>query len=339
MGFGTMRPTRRPIRPGIEGLEGRVVPATYHVTDVAQLQADLAAVNNSSEQNTIVMAPGLYNLSSELQIHNANLSIIGRNTTKDKGEIDIFGGIGSRMFDIQGGNVSLSGLVISGGGSVTQGGVIYSQNATLTIKNTFISGGVASQAGGGIFLQGGSLDLETSTVTNNGVFGGSNVTGGGGIAGANAAINIAHSTIVHNSVNSAVKGPTAAANAAGGGIYTEGGTLSLAQTTVADDEATATSDTSASAFGAGIASLNTTMTIRGTSIKNDVLTAISPQLNTLQGSAIAANGGSVTLKSASLLGNEPDSHREIYHRGATVVLTNTNVEGKTLRGSRTLSSQ
>ena len=115
MGFWKKRVARRQSRPGIEALEGRAVPATFHVANVAQLQADIAAVSNTSGPNTIVLAPGDYDLTGELQVQNASdLTIRGSRTSK--GTINIVGGFGNRVFEIDGGNVTISDVKVSGGG-------------------------------------------------------------------------------------------------------------------------------------------------------------------------------------------------------------------------------
>src|SRR5262245_24094386 len=85
MGLGKMRMTLRQARPAIEGLEGRVVPATFHAANVAQLQADIAAINNSPGPNTIILAPRTYNLASALQIENAHDLTIQGTTRNGKG--------------------------------------------------------------------------------------------------------------------------------------------------------------------------------------------------------------------------------------------------------------
>src|SRR4051794_16550205 len=61
--------SRRRCRPNCETLEGRALLATFHVVDVAGLQAAIASVNNDpSKHAKIVLAPGTYDLTNELQI-------------------------------------------------------------------------------------------------------------------------------------------------------------------------------------------------------------------------------------------------------------------------------
>ncbi len=71
MGLKSKHETRRQNRPVMEALEGRIVLSTFRATTVTELQADIAAVNNTSGPNTIILKPGVYLMTSELQIQNA----------------------------------------------------------------------------------------------------------------------------------------------------------------------------------------------------------------------------------------------------------------------------
>ena len=119
----TKRETRRQNRPMMETLEGRIVLSTLYASNVTQLQADIAAVNNTSGPNTIVLKPGVYLMTSKLQIQNAgNLTIRPaslRSTTS------LIGSVVDRVLEIDGGSVTLSGLSISGGGAVRRGAAFW----------------------------------------------------------------------------------------------------------------------------------------------------------------------------------------------------------------------
>ena len=107
-------------RPSIDALEGRIVLSTFHANNVAQLVADIAAVNNSTEPNTILLRSGNYVLTQELKIQNAsNLTI--RSATVG-GLVTLSGSAVDRVLEIDGGNVTLQGLSISGGSGVARGG-------------------------------------------------------------------------------------------------------------------------------------------------------------------------------------------------------------------------
>ena len=136
------KPTRN--RPGLELLEQRVVLSTYNVVNVAELQADIALVNNKTGPNTIVLAPGTYSLTNALKIQNAtNLTI---RADASKGVVSLVGSNVDRVLEIDGGVVTLADLSISGGGNVAQGGGILAQNATLSLQNTRVFGNLAYQA-------------------------------------------------------------------------------------------------------------------------------------------------------------------------------------------------
>ena len=53
---------------------------------------------------------------------------------KDPAAITLVGGFPFRAFEIDGGHVTISGVTISGGGGVEQGGGIEAQDADLTVE-------------------------------------------------------------------------------------------------------------------------------------------------------------------------------------------------------------
>src|SRR5271157_361700 len=111
---------KRRNRPSLEKLEGRIVLSTYRVSSAAQLQADVADLANSTGPNTIVLKPGvLYSMSQALQIQNAgNLTI---EAVPGKGNVSLTSNVVDRVLEIDGGNVTLNNLNITGGSSVAQG--------------------------------------------------------------------------------------------------------------------------------------------------------------------------------------------------------------------------
>ena len=120
MGLKSKHETRRKNRPVMEALEGRIVLSTLYANNVTQLQADIAAVNNTSGPNTIILKPGVYVMTSELQIQNAgNLTI--RPSSTNRSATSLVGSVVDRVLEIDGGSVTLSGLDISGGGAVGRG--------------------------------------------------------------------------------------------------------------------------------------------------------------------------------------------------------------------------
>jgi predicted outer membrane repeat protein len=337
MGFHTKRDSRSFKRPAVEVLEGRVVLTTFHVNNVADLQADVAAASNSPVPNTIVVDPGFYNLTAPLQIQNAtNLTIVGKNARA--GSTTLVAPNANRVFEIDGGNVTLAGLTVAGGGGVDRGGGILAQNANLTLKNVSVSGNTAAQQGGGIYASGGVLNVESSSVVSNGAINAANPTGGG-IATLNTTVSITNSTINQNTAVSYTLDPNAAASATAAGIYAQGGTVTIKGSQLAHNSVyAATTGPSATALGGAGATKDAAVVVDGSTVTGNGLTALSAGANTMRGSAFSTNGGTLTVSGSKFLGNLPGGTSQFDHPGATVVLKNTTVDGQKQIGRRTLKA-
>lgn len=197
-------------------------------------------------------------LSSGELVINKNLKIQGPGANS----LTINGNSASRVFNIQSGTVTISGLTITGGkvtsgnsaggvlnkGTLTLmsctisgnnaanggGGIVndgQSSTATLTIINSTISGNIAPSFGAGL-LNNGSNGNATANIINSTISGNGNPSFGGGIyneaSSGSATLNITNSTIAGN---------TAASS--GGGIFNNGNTgtavVNLNNTIVSDN--------------------------------------------------------------------------------------------------------
>ena len=230
MGSGLREHARRRSLPAIDTLEGRIVLSTFHANNTAQLAAAIASVNNSTGPNTILLKSGNYMLTKELKIQNAgNLTI---KNAQAGGVVNITGSAVDRVLEIDGGNVTLQGLNISGGSGVDRGGGILAQNVALSLKSVRVFSNVVSEAGGGIFAAGGSLDLQNSTVMNNRVSNSVQAMGGGIVAW-NTTTTVSSSMINENSVfavDTTAQGGSVSGT--GGGIYAQGGSLNINRSTL-----------------------------------------------------------------------------------------------------------
>ena len=220
---------RRQNRPVMELLEGRIVLSTFHASTVTQLQADIAAVNDTPGPNTIILKPGVYLTTSALQIHNAGALTIRPSSTASPTSLS--GSVIDRVLEINGGSVTLQALTVTGGGNVAQGGGILAQNTALTLKNSRVVSNISSQAGAGIYQVGGSLTLQNSSVVNNASSNGTS-TYGGGIFAIDTNVNLTSSSVSENSLyayQQQTMGPVAAS---GAGIFAEGGSLTITGSTL-----------------------------------------------------------------------------------------------------------
>ena len=299
MGLKSKHETRRQNRPVMEALEGRIVLSTFRATTVTQLQADIAAVNNTSGPNTILLKPGVYLMTSALQIQNAGNLTIRPSSTRST--TSLVGSVVDRVLEIDGGSVTLSGLSISGGGAVAQGGGILAQNASLTLKSTKVFDNISSQSGAGIFTQGGSLTLEdNSTVTNN-RSSSSTSAFGGGIFALDTNVTLTNSSVSENSLYAYHQQTMGAVEASGAGIFAEGGSLTVTGSTLSGNTIYAvTTGTNAAASGAAISTNQTPVTVSKSTFQYDALNTVSYGVASTQGSVFATNGGSLTLVNSTL---------------------------------------
>jgi hypothetical protein len=322
---------RRQNRPVMEALEGRIVLSTFRATTVTQLQADIAAVNNTSGPNTILLKPGVYLMTSELQIQNAGNLTIRPSSTRST--TSLVGSVVDRVLEIDGGSVTLSGLSISGGGAVAQGGGILAQNASLTLKSTRVSSNITSQSGAGIFTQGGTLTLQSSTVSNN-RSSNSTMAFGGGIVALDTNVTLTNSSVSENSLYAYNQQTLGAVEASGAGIFAEGGSLTVTGSTLSGNTVYAvTTGTNAATSGAAISTFQTPVTVSKSTFQYDALNTVSYGVASTQGSVFATNGGSLTLVNSTLGKNTPGGMRSFFHPGATVTITNLNLNGHKFSGT------
>lgn len=191
---------------------------TTTVSTMAQLRS---AVSNSSI-STINVMPGTYLLTSSGSGH---LQIERTLTIQNAGggQAIIDGDNSSRVFYINGANLTLRELTITGGrGAGIEGGAVYGNSSTLNVyQSTFYSNATSgSKPGGAIYGNSSTVNLYNSTFTGNSASG----SQGGGIYLNGGALLVS---------NSSIAGNTAASNS-GGGIY-RSGTLTLRNSIVADN--------------------------------------------------------------------------------------------------------
>src|SRR5262249_23493134 len=138
---------RKPARArlGLESLDARIVPSTFHVTTLADsgagsLRAAVARANAHPGAAPLGFAsqlPGTIALTGgELDI-TGDLAITGPGAAK----LTVSGSNLSRVFQVEAGEtVSISGLTIAGGNAGTGNGGGIDNFGTLTVSNVVFSG-------------------------------------------------------------------------------------------------------------------------------------------------------------------------------------------------------
>ena len=235
------------------------------------------------------------------------------------------------------------------------GGGISSYGATLTIKgstlamNSALGVGVdATSWGGGIWLNGGFVTVEKSTISNN-VAGGSYVGYGGGICNEDGTLTVTGSTLSNNSAGgpslgygggicnmdtTTVTGSTISNNSAlgmggsarGGGICNEDGTLTVTGSKIYNNTALGVDDVS----GGGISNVYLTLTVTGSTISNNSATAMA---GLGAGGGISINGATLTIKGSTLANNTASGSESSWGGGICSQSSDVTVDSSTISGN------
>ena len=331
MGLRSKQETRAQNRPVMEALEGRIVLSTYRASTVTQLQADIAAVNNTPGPNTILLKPGVYLTTSPLQILNAGDLTIKPASTRST--TSLAGSAIDRVLEIDGGSVTLVDLSVSDGAGVAQGAGILAQNASVTLRTVKVFDNISSNAGAGIFTEGGSLTVRNSSVANNRS---SSSTGafGAGIFSIDTNVTLTSSSVSENGLFAYQQEGMGSVEASGAGIYAEGGSLTVAGCTLSGNTIYAvTTGVNAAASGAAISTFQTPVMVQKSTFQYDAPNSVSYGVATTNGSVFATNGGSLTLVDSTMSKNTPGGWRAFFHPGAPVTIRNLDLFGTKFSGT------
>lgn len=271
-------------------------------------------INNSNAGDTIVFQDGLRGIISLTQIPglviNKNLTINGpgANVLRVSGLDNV------RVFNVQAGNVTISGLRISDGFADGAGGGVLVDGGNLTLNNCLLNGNDAESGGGAIVFTGSTLTITNSTISGN-----SSAVEGGGVSNRSGTLVLTNSTIIGNTapdgggvsvdnggtatiLNSTITGNGVSSPQTGdvGGLrIVSGSTVNLKNTLVADNIGSPTAPTdiggTVNSQGNNLIENLTGAMINGTTTGN--ITGVDPQLDVL------ANNGGTTPTQALMAGS------------------------------------
>ena len=158
-------------------LEGRALLSNFMVTSTADDGSANTlrwAINqaNASNGNDTIDFSSKFNAPQTITLTGGPLALTDPATTTITGPsaslLTVSGGGASRVFDIQGGAAALSGLTISGGVAADNGGGVFvSDHGNLAIDRCVISGNTAGTSGGGAATNCGVVTLTSSVVSGN----------------------------------------------------------------------------------------------------------------------------------------------------------------------------
>jgi hypothetical protein len=120
-----------------------------------------------------------------------------------------------------------------------------------------------------------------------------------------------------------------AVHASGAGIFVEGGSLSVTGSTLSGNTIYAvTTGSGATTSGGAISTYMTPVSVIKSTFQYDGLNSVAYGAASTDGSVFATNGGSLTLVNSSMSKNTPGGMRAFFHPGATVTITNLNLDGQ-----------
>ncbi|NLE37833.1 MAG: cadherin-like domain-containing protein, partial [Pirellulaceae bacterium] len=201
--------------------------------------------------------------------------VVVRNNSSARGGGIAVEGPSSRIF--------LDSSTVSGNSATQQGGGIYVNGGTLTVVNSTISGNSAAQYGGGVYSYGSSA---MASISNSTISGNTAVSYAGGIFNSGV-LTVTASTISHNSAT--------AGSGFGGGIGNTG-TATIINSTMSSNSATGTSGRGGGLASSGQASkltlVNLTITANSAGGQGGgVYVSNTPNPTVLHNTVVAGNNG------------------------------------------------
>lgn len=251
--------------------------------------------------------------------------------------LSVSGNNAVRVFQINSGAVvSISGITITGGNLATtgSGGGINMISATVALTNLAVTGNSAAVYGGGIYQEGGQLNIANCTISNNIASGGTDFTQGGGLYTSFPAVTTISNSIISGNqargtvtrgggiyiltalmtiTNSIITGNSATSE--GGGIYFQGNqpsnSLNISDTTVSDNTVNPDRSANSIATGGGIylssIALTSPATITRSTISGNRALCPSTASNCGRGGGIYTNADSLNLVNSTVSGNASDN--------------------------------
>ncbi|MEG4289262.1 Calx-beta domain-containing protein [Microcoleus sp. C2C3] len=229
-----------------------------------------------------------------------------------------------RIFKVNSGvSATFDGFTIANGLISDDGGGIYNDGGTVNVTNSTLSNNTVREGrGGGIYNNGGTVNATNSTFSSNSLSNFFNpnlnpIPSGGGIHNEGGTVNL---------TNSNFSGNSGFAPSRGGAISNNSGTVNVTNGTFSGNRATA---------GGGISNNGPgTVKVANSTFSENVGVRFTLGLPaSVDGAAIFNQGGTVEVTNSTLSGNKAGGGRGggIHNReGGTVKVTNSTLSGNTL---------
>ncbi len=333
-GRGTVAARTRRLRPSIMALEGRTLLSTFTVTSTddsapadnptpGTLRWAVQQADANNQADTIGFS-SLFNTPQTVILSGGTLQLTDTAKTTLAGPgaslLTVNGGDnpGGAVFEVtQGALAALSGLTITGGDATDAGGGVFNDDGQLVMTSAVVRDNAADGndgspvAGGLATWYGGTTTLSDCTISGNGVLNGDTGSSGGIYNGTTDTLIMTDCTISNNS-----------ATGFGGGLY-NAGKATLTDVTISGN----------TAFVGGGGLINTgTLAMVGCTISGNSAGG--------GGGLMAYRGGNITLTNCTISGNSAaggslsaGSGGGAWNFGGTLAFTNCTLSGNSAGGS------
>lgn len=229
---------------------GGAIFSTDGVITINDCYLDSNAANRAG--GAIEIVDGTLTVNASTMIANNVNGTAGTANPGNGGALHVTGNAGT-MVTIDGSTIANNSAALEGGALWNQSGSTLVVQGRTTIDANIAAGAGTDDGGGGIFNNGGVVNVSTATISNNSASGSAG-TGGGLFNYNNGKVTITHSTVSGNTAS------------AGAGIHNNG-VMTITANTITKN--TAATD------GGGIAQMNTTdtVTITSTIVAGNTVTA------------------------------------------------------------------
>ena len=298
----TQRPAHRGTRLVLEHLEDRWLPSSYTAASASDLIADITAANTAGGANTITLtAPTTspYALTARNNGGNAttlanglpviaandNLTIVGNGDT-----IERTGTVAYRLLDV-------------------------AANATLTLQDLTLQGGLVEGVGGsaggalgGAIYNAGALTLSGVTVANNQAYSDIDGPAGGGGIWSDGSLTLENGTLLEGNIARGTAAPHVGP-AFGGAVYVAGGTANITNSTFTGNSAIGGdgyAQPSGDAFGGAIYVAAGQVILTNTTVTNNfayVWENLPAATTGFEGGGLYIAGGTVTFANDTVQSN------------------------------------
>jgi hypothetical protein len=249
--------------------------------------------------------------------------------------------MGGGAISVDGGEATISGSTFTNNrasGTSGSGGAIINKGGTLTVTNSAFSDNTSNRAGGAIEDASGTTNLTGVTLSGNNA--GTNPGNGGGLHTGGGTVTVSGGSVTNNTAveggglwssgtltvsdETTISGNTAIGDdddafEGGGGLFNQGGTMTVTGATVSNNAASGPGGSGGGAFNSGDGEL----TIRSSTFTSNT--------SNRAGGGIEVNGGTVTLEDVDFASNNagtsPGNGGALHVTTGTVNATSGEVTG------------